>query len=210
MYMIVCRFTNSLFCRDDIKSNDKDWFYHPVHCHRDCRTPIGAVNKFRFLCFFPKGCPRCGLSTAVCRAEEMAEEPMTLKSVIYGISYNIEYPSQRRVSDLETEFATICKGKLKSCKKRHFFVCIHRGDDHFSNKMMLNRHRYIDGCKGAKHPDRTTALLLPYQDFRPGEGKKVEVLGRRQQPRRGRTVPEMQRAGTREREEEKANPWDNQ
>ena len=42
--------------------------------------------------------------------------------------------------------------------------------------MMLNRHRYIDGCGGAGYPDGTKALLLPYPDFKPGEGKRVEVI----------------------------------
>lgn len=41
---------------------------------------------------------------------------------------------------------------------------------------MLNRDRFIDGCKNAKYPDGRMALLLPYPDLKTGEGKKVEVL----------------------------------
>ncbi|KAG0594027.1 hypothetical protein M758_UG041300 [Ceratodon purpureus] len=108
----------------------------------------------------------------------MAEEPITVKSVMNSILYLITYPSQRRVHDLQAEFATMCKGKLKPYKKQRYFMCIHYDKDEFSNKMMLNRHRYVKGCVGAKHPVGTSALLVPYPSFRPREGKKVEVMGK--------------------------------
>lgn len=44
---------------------------------------------------------------------------------------------------------------------------------------MLNRHHFIDGCPEATYLDGKRALLLPYLDFKPGEGKRVEVLGRK-------------------------------
>ena len=109
----------------------------------------------------------------------MAPEPVTLRVQIYNSTYNVAYPSQQRVVDLISEFATMCKGERKSCGKRKFFVCIHCGDNGFSNKMMLNRHRFIDGCPKALYPDGSRALLLPYPDFKPREGKKVEVISRR-------------------------------
>jgi hypothetical protein len=109
----------------------------------------------------------------------MAPEPVTLKVTMYGIPYNVTYPSEERISDLRAEFATMCKGALKPCGKRRFFVCIYCGQNGFSNKMMLNRHRFIDGCPKATYPDGKRALLLPYPDFKPGEGKRVEVLGRK-------------------------------
>lgn len=110
---------------------------------------------------------------------EMAPEPVTLRVQIYNSTYNVAYPSQQRVVDLISEFATMCKGEWKPCGKRKFFVCIHCGENGFSNKMMLNRHRFIDGCPKALYPDGSRALLLPYPDFKPGEGKKVEVISRR-------------------------------
>jgi len=45
--------------------------------------------------------------------------------------------------------------------------------------MMLNRHRFIDGCKNSKYPDGRLALLLPYPDLKTGEGKIVEVLSKK-------------------------------
>ena len=42
--------------------------------------------------------------------------------------------------------------------------------------MMLNRHRFVEGCPQAIYPDERRALLLPYPDFKAGEGKKVETL----------------------------------
>ena len=113
------------------------------------------------------------------RPEKMAPEPVTLKVTMYGIPYNVTYPSEQRVSHMRAEFATMCKGALKPCGKRWFFVCIYCGQNDFSNKMMLNRHRFIDGCPEATYPDGKRALLLPYPDFKPGEGKWVEVLGRK-------------------------------
>ena len=103
---------------------------------------------------------------------------MTLRSKIYGICYEVQYPSRRRAEELQAEFATAAKGKVKPGGTRKYFVCIHCGRDSFSNKMMLNRHRYVEGCDGAKHPDGSRALLLPYPDFKRGEGKRVEVLGK--------------------------------
>jgi hypothetical protein len=112
-------------------------------------------------------------------AVEMAPEPVTLRVQIYNSTYNVAYPSQQRVADLISEFATMCKGERKPCGKRRFFVCIHCGENGFSNKMMLNRHRFIDGCPKALYHDGSRALLLLYLDFKPGEGKKVEVISRR-------------------------------
>lgn len=109
----------------------------------------------------------------------MAPEPVTLKVQIYSATFNVTYPSDQRVTDLIEEFATMCKGDRKPCGKRRFFVCIYCGADWFSNKMMLNRHRFIDGCKNAKYPDGRMALLLPYPDLKTGEGKKVEVLSKK-------------------------------
>ena len=70
----------------------------------------------------------------------------------------------------------MCKGSLRPCGMRKYFVCIHCGKDEFSNKMMLNRHRYVEGCTAARYPDGAMALLLPYPDFKLGEGKRVEVM----------------------------------
>ena len=106
----------------------------------------------------------------------MAEEPVTLKVVIYGHSYQIRYPSLWRVQELQEEYATMCKGSLRPRGIRKFFVCIHCGKDEFSNKMMLNRHRYVEGCPATRYADGAMALLLPYPDFKRGEGKRVEVL----------------------------------
>ena len=44
--------------------------------------------------------------------------------------------------------------------------------------MLLNRHRFLNGCYGAKYPDGKPALLLPYPDFLPGQGKMVEGMSR--------------------------------
>ncbi|KAG0574171.1 hypothetical protein KC19_VG240400 [Ceratodon purpureus] len=173
--------TDSIFWsipRDDVERNDKDWFYHPVYCQNKCGASVGVVNKYRFLSFFPSGCPKCGNSTQIYRASDMAEEPVTLHCVMYGITYKVTYPNRKRVEDLMAEFATLCKGKVKPNRVRKYFVSIHCGKEDFSNKMMLNRHRYVEGCKAVKHPDGTQALLLPYPDFIRGEGKRVEVLGK--------------------------------
>lgn len=109
----------------------------------------------------------------------MAPKPVTLQVQIYAVTYNVTYPSAQRVNNLIEEFATMCKGDRKPCGKRRFFVCIYCGADWFSNKMMLNRHRFIDGCKNSKYPDGRLALLLPYPDLKTGEGKKVEVLSKK-------------------------------
>ena len=104
---------------------------------------------------------------------------MTLKVQIYSASFNVTYPSQRRVTDLIEEFATMSKGEKKPGSARRFFVCIYSGADSFSNKMMLNQHRFIHGCPKARYPDGRMALLLPYPDLKSGEGKKVEVLSKK-------------------------------
>lgn len=104
--------------------------------------------------------------------------PVTLKVNIYDRSYNVTYPSNQRVQELQVEFATLCKGRKKSNSSRRYFVCIHCGKDDFTNKLRLNQHRYEDGCDAATYSDGGKALLLPYPDFRPGQGKMVEVMGK--------------------------------
>ena len=104
---------------------------------------------------------------------------MTLKVQIYNASFNVTYPSEQRVGDLIEEYATMCRGDRKPESNRRFFVCIYCGADWFSNKMMLNQHRFIRGCPNAKYPDGKPALLLPYPDLKTGEGKKVEVLSKK-------------------------------
>lgn len=140
---------------------------------------IGWKNKFRFITWGPEGCAQCGADCNLFRPEDMAPEPVTLRVVLYGKEYNVTYPSQDRLDDLIVEFATMCKGGRKPHGNRKYFVCIHCGLDHFSNKMMLNRHRFIEGCSEAKYPDGRNALLLPYPDFKKGEGKKVEILSKK-------------------------------
>lgn len=39
--------------------------------------------------------------------------------------------------------------------------------------------RYEEGCEEARYPDGTKALLLPYPDLLPGQGKIVEGMGRK-------------------------------
>ena len=103
---------------------------------------------------------------------------MTLVVKIYDRVYNIRYPSERRVVELMREFATMCKGSKKPGAARRFFVCIHCGKSDFSNKLMLNVHRFEVGCDRAQYSDGTKALLLPYPDFLQGQGKLVEVMGK--------------------------------
>ena len=125
---------------------------------------------------------KCGAATEVYKPSEMALEPVTLTVVIYGRKFVVKYPSEQRVQDLMSEYATMCKGKKKEGQSRRFFVCIHCGRNDFSNKMMLNRHRYLEGCIGTKYADGTVALLLPYPDFKQGEGKRVEVMCKKSPP----------------------------
>ena len=116
--------------------------------------------------------------TGQCASEEMEFKPVTLVVKIYERAYNVRYPSEQRVIDLMREFATHCKGVVKPGCGRRFFVCIHCGKSDFSNKLMLNVHRFEQGCPGAVYEDGTKALLLPYPDFLPGQGKMVEVMGK--------------------------------
>ena len=109
----------------------------------------------------------------------MGPKPVTLKVQIYSATFNVTYPSAQRVTDLIEEFATMCKGYRKPCGKRRFFICMYCGADWFSNKMMLNRHRFIDMCKNAKYADGRLGLLLSYSDLKTSEGKKVEVLSKK-------------------------------
>ena len=97
---------------------------------------------------------------------------------MYNMSFDITYPSEERVLQLMREFATQCKGDLKANTRRRYFVCIHCGYNKFSNKMMLNRHRFLNGCCGTKYPDGKPAPLLSYPDFLPGQGKMVEGMRR--------------------------------
>ncbi|KAG0556379.1 hypothetical protein KC19_11G049100 [Ceratodon purpureus] len=108
----------------------------------------------------------------------MDSKPVTLAVKIYDRVYNIRYPSEQRVIELMREFATQCKGSKKPGTARRFFVCIHCGKSDFSNKLMLNVHRFEVGCEAALYSDGTKALLLPYPDFLPGQGKMVEVMGK--------------------------------
>ena len=102
--------------------------------------------------------------------------PVTLPVKIYERSYDVQYPDQQKVKELMLEFATKCKGDKKPGANRRYFVCIYCGKDDFSNKLRLNQHRYEEGCPEAKYPDGRKALLLPYPDFLPGQGKMVQSL----------------------------------
>ena len=110
--------------------------------------------------------------------DTMDTKPVTLVVKIYDRIYNVRYPSEQRVKDLMREFATECKGSKKPGAGRRFFVCIHCGKNDFSNKLMLNVHRFEVGCEAAEYSDGTKGLLLPYPDFLPGQGKMVEVMGK--------------------------------
>ena len=171
--------TSSHCCsRDQVNYEEADWYYSSVRCLGGCGRVVGLQNKFRYISFSDTDCPTCGEMSVPCSAEDMAPQPVTLRVKIYKQTYNVTYPSQQRVEDLKKEFATMAKGGVKPCGNRKFFLCIYCGKNHYSNKMMLNKHRFIEGCDEAKYPDGKKALLLPYPDFRTGEGKKVEVLGK--------------------------------
>ena len=158
---------------------EEDWYYNSARCPGGCGRVVGLLNRFRYIRFSTANCPICGKMPDPCSAEEMAPEPVTLRVKIYKQTYNVTYPSLKRVEDLKREYATMAKGALKPGSKRKYFLCIYCGKDHYSNKMMLNKHRFVEGCEQAKYPDGKKALLLPYPDFRTGEGKKVEVLGKK-------------------------------
>ena len=147
-----------------------------VYCPPGCGAPVGLRITFRYLNYKTLRSPSCGAQSLQYYPRDMAPKPVTLKVQIYEATFHVTYSNAQRVIDLIEEFATMCKGDQKPCGKRRFFVCIYCGADWYSNKMMLNRHRFIDGCKNAKYPDGRLALLLPYPDLKTGEGKKVEFL----------------------------------
>ena len=60
---------------------------------------------------------------------------------IYGEKHHVTYPSHKHVDELLREVTT-----LKSGSDRRWFVCIQCGDDKISNKMMLNKQRFLKGC----------------------------------------------------------------
>lgn len=158
---------------------EEDWYYNSARCPGGCGRVLGLRNRFRYIEFSTAKCPICGEMPDPCSGEGMAAEPVTLRVKIYKQTYTVTYPSLRRVEELKREYATMAKGALKPGSNRKFFLCIYCGKDHYSNKMMLNKHRFVEGCEQAKYPDGKKALLLPYPDFKTGEGKKVEVLGKK-------------------------------
>ena len=183
-FLLMCILVSiGIFCcsinRDAVSYEEEDWIYKTVLCEAVCGSPIGFKNKFRGLSHASGAYPNCGARTDAFKPKKMAPEPVTLKVKVYGVRYDVTYHSAQRVSDLRREFATMCKGAYKPCGRRKYFVCIYCGLNHFSNKMMLNRHRFVEGCPEATYPDGKRALLLPYPDFKQGEGKRVEVLSRK-------------------------------
>lgn len=166
-----------LLCRDHVDFPEDNWYYKPVNCAvKGCGAPVGLANRFRYIALSCSACKHCVHLSCPFTPDMMEPEPVTLVVKIYDRVYNIRYPSLQRVEELMLEFATQCKGRLKPSGNRRYFICIHCGKNDFSNKLMLNQHRYEEGCDEAVYPDGTKALLLPYPDFLPGQGKMVEGM----------------------------------
>lgn len=122
---------------------EEHWFYRTIHCDIEgCDSPVRLVKKFRGLGHFQGCCSQLHSQRRMYTTEMMDPKPVTLVVKIYDRVYNVQYPSQARVKDLMVEFATQCKGRLKPSGTRRYFICIHCGKADFSNKLMLNLHRY--------------------------------------------------------------------
>lgn len=91
-----------------------------VYCQHGCGCAIGLKSNFCGISYIEGVCPNCRAMSDDFRPEKMALEPVILKVTMYGIPYNVTYPSEQRVSDLRAEFVTMCKGALKPCGKRQF------------------------------------------------------------------------------------------
>ncbi|XP_073393759.1 uncharacterized protein [Physcomitrium patens] len=163
--------------RDDVHIPEEHSFYEPVYCTgKGCNNLARLWNKFRYISFSHVGCAHCYPQTCPYTPDMMAPEPVTMLVKIYDRTYSVICPSEQRMKDLMLEFATQCRGRLKPTGGRRFFICIHCRKSTFSNKLMLNQHRFEKGCESAKYPDEIKALLLPYPDFLPRQGKIVEGM----------------------------------